>query len=93
MVNDLPENSFWSLAGVGNAQLKTNSISMAYGGGVRVGLEDNLWFDLNRKKLAKNSDLLKRIHTLAQANEREIMAPGELRKLMNLKPGNGEYGR
>jgi len=93
MINDLPDNSIWSLAGVGNAQLKTNSIAIAYGGGVRVGLEDNIWFDTRRTRLASSSDLLKRIHRLAEANERKFMHPAELRKLLNLKPGNGEYGR
>ncbi|MCK5616601.1 3-keto-5-aminohexanoate cleavage protein, partial [Candidatus Pacearchaeota archaeon] len=77
----------------GNAQLMVNSLSIACGSGVRVGLEDNIWFDSKRTRLARNSDLIKRIHTLAEANGREIMAPGELRQLLNLKPGYGEYGR
>lgn len=93
MIRDLPENSYWSLAGIGDTQLFMNSVAIAADGGVRVGLEDNIFFDKQRKKLAKNIDLLKRIHELAVANEREVMSPSELRKILNLNPGNGKYGR
>ncbi len=93
MINDLPPNSYWSLAGIGNAQLKMNSIAVAYGGGVRVGLEDNIWYDGKRHRLARNIDLIKRIHVLAQANERKIMSSTEFRSLLNLGDGNGNYGR
>jgi uncharacterized protein (DUF849 family) len=93
MINDLPKNALWSLAGIGNDQLKMNSISLAIGGGIRVGIEDNIWFDKARTKLASNSDLLKRIHKIANANERELMTSDEFRLKMNLQPGNGTYGR
>ncbi|CAH8295647.1 uncharacterized protein (DUF849 family) [Mariniflexile fucanivorans] len=93
MINDLPENSLWSLAGIGDDQLKMNSLSIAIGGGVRVGLEDNIWYDSSRTKLATNVDLIKRIHTIAHVNDREIMTPQEFRLKMNLESGNGQYGR
>ena len=93
MVRDLPENSFWSFAGIGNDQLMMNSVAIAANGGVRVGLEDNIYFDQNRSVFAKNSDLLKRIHVLASANERKMMSAKELRIKLNLNPGNGSYGR
>jgi len=92
MIQDLPDNSHWSLAGIGNAQLKMNSLAIAFGGGVRVGLEDNIWYDTARTKLAKNADLLRRIHNLADANERTMMTPSKLRKLLNLEEGSGKYG-
>ena len=93
MIRDLPENSIWSLAGIGDSQLMMNSIAIISSGGVRVGLEDNIWFDKTRTKLATNSDLLKRVHRLAQAHERNIMQPAKLRDLLNLQPGSGKYGR
>ncbi len=93
MVRDLPPNSLWSLAGIGDAQLMMNSIAIAAGGGVRVGLEDEIWYDPGRTRLARNADLVRRIHRLAESNERKIMTPGELRKLLNLQDGNGRYGR
>jgi uncharacterized protein (DUF849 family) len=93
MIRDLPENSIWSLAGIGDFQLMMNSIAIVSGGGVRVGLEDNIWLDKGRTKLAKNLDLIKRIHRLAKASERKVMSPSKLRKILNLQPGNGKYGR
>ncbi|OGW53958.1 MAG: hypothetical protein A2Y81_03170 [Nitrospirae bacterium RBG_13_43_8] len=93
MIRDLPRNSFWSLAGIGNSQLMMNALAIATGGGVRVGLEDNIWYDLGRSRLASNADLLRRIHRLAEANERKVMPPGDLRKLLNLQEGFGKYGR
>jgi 3-keto-5-aminohexanoate cleavage enzyme len=93
MIHDLPDNSFWSLAGIGNYQWMMNSIAIVSGGGVRVGLEDNIWFDTARTRLATNSDLLLRIHKLAEATGRKVMPPARLRQLLNLQPGHGKYGR
>lgn len=93
MIRDLPDCSYWILAGIGNYQLMMNSVAIVSGGGVRVGLEDNIWFDKARTRLATNSDLLRRIHKLAEASERKVMSPGKLRELLNLQPGNGKYGR
>ena len=93
MLNDLPESSYWSLAGIGDEQLKMNSIAIAMGGGVRVGIEDNIWYDRNRTKLATNADLIKRIHTIAEANERGVMSPKEFRNKINLQNGTEGFGR
>lgn len=93
MIRDLPENSIWSLAGIGDQQLMMNSVAIAIGGGVRVGLEDNIWYTSSRTTLASNIDLIKRIHILADANGRKIMTPEEFRQKMNLESGNGKYGR
>ena len=93
MVRDLPEHSYWSMAGVGDAQLTMNAMAIAAGGGVRVGLEDTIWYDPARTRLARNIDLVRRIHTLAEANERKIMDSRQLRILLHLEPGHGRYGR
>ena len=92
MVRDLPEESFWSFAGIGNAQLMMNSIAIAAGGGVRAGIEDNIWFDGNRTKLASNYDFVERIHRLAQGNDRHIMSSKQLRANLGLHSGFGAYG-
>ena len=93
MIRDLPDNSVWSLSGIGDQQLKMNSLAIAIGGGVRVGLEDNIWYDTSRTILARNTDLIKRIHILASANDREIMTSEEFRQKMKFEPGSGKYGR
>ena len=63
------------------------------GGHMRVGLEDNIWYDQGRSKLASNCDLLKRIHSLAQIHERPVMRPARLRELLRLEPGGDRFGR
>jgi len=93
MLRDLPENSLWSVAGIGDAQLAMNAVAIASGGGVRVGIEDNIWHDRGRSRLARNADLLRRVRDIAQACEREVMAPSTLRGLLGLLPGSGSYGR
>lgn len=93
MIRDLPSDSFWSLGGIGNFQLTMNSIAVASGGGVRVGLEDNIWFDQNRTKLVTNKELIQRVHRIIEANGREVMKPLELRRLLKMENRQGKYGR
>ena len=93
MLNDLPPQSLWSVGGIGDYQLMVNSVGIASGGGVRVGIEDNIWYDTRRSTLARNSDLIRRIHALAEVQCRKIMKPVEFRKLTNLQGGHGNYGR
>lgn len=93
MIRDLPTDSYWALAGIGDSQLSMISVAIAIGGGVRVGLEDNIYYDNKRTKLATNADLLNRVHTIAEANERTVMTPKKLRKLLGLGMGEGKYGR
>lgn len=93
LLQDLPADSLWAFAGVGSAQVVMNSIAIACGGGVRVGLEDNTWYDTERTRLATNADLLRRIHVIAEANGRSLMSPGEFRRALHLRPGGAEgYG-
>ena len=92
MINDLPEESIAVMGGIGNSQLKINTLAIAMGYGVRVGLEDNIWLDSDRSILASNADYLKRIHSIASSVGREICTPAELRSLLKLQPGFGKYG-
>jgi uncharacterized protein (DUF849 family) len=63
-----------------------NATAIANGGGVRVGLEDNLWWDEARTRLATNVELVERIHRLAAAHSREVMTSDGLRSLLGLQP-------
>ena len=93
MLNDIPEDALVSIAGIGKGQLMMNSLAIAIDKGVRVGLEDNIWYDAERTKLATNVELIERIHVIAKANNREIMTPTEFRIKMDMEPGYGRYGR
>lgn len=93
LIRDLPSGALWCMAGIGEAQLSANAAAIAFGGGVRVGLEDNIWYDRARTRLARNSELLRRVHQLAQIHDRAIMRPSEFRTLLGMRDGTGSYGR
>jgi len=80
----LPPHSIWSVGGVGDYQLTANVLGMVSGGGVRVGLEDNIWYTRARRKLAKNWELVARLWRIAGDMELEIAAPEEVRWMLQL---------
>jgi uncharacterized protein (DUF849 family) len=82
MIKDLPPNSFWSAGGIGSFQLQMNALAIVLGGGVRIGLEDNIWHDENRTRLATNRDLVERVLQIARAMGKTPYACIELRALL-----------
>lgn len=84
LVSALPAGTTWSGAGIGQFQFYVNSLTVTMGGHVRVGLEDNLWFDRERAELATNVKLIERLVKLARAIGREIASPDETRALIGL---------
>jgi len=85
VIQPLPLNTIWSATGIGRFQFYINSIAVAIGGHVRVGLEDNLYFNNKRTKLATNPQLVERIVGVARAVGREIASPSEARAMLGLK--------
>lgn len=84
MIRELPEGSIWSVGGVGNHQFEMNAMALIAGGGVRVGLEDNLWYDSERTRLATNIDLVQRVVSTGKALGREPLSIREARDLLGL---------
>jgi len=84
LINELPEESVWSVGGVGDYQLQMNAMAVVAGGGVRIGLEDNIWYDVERTRLARNRDLIERIVSIAKTMGREPFSPKEARDLLKL---------
>jgi len=84
MIKDLPAGAIWSVGGVGNYQLPMNVMSLVAGGGVRVGLEDNIWYDAERTRLATNADLIKRVLTIAEALGRKPYPQREARTVLGV---------
>lgn len=78
-VERLPEDILWAGAGLGDFQLTAQALAVAVGGGVRVGLEDGIWFDRGRTTLATNESLVERVHRLLELHGRRMMTPAELR--------------
>jgi 3-keto-5-aminohexanoate cleavage enzyme len=74
----------WSAGGVGRAQLSVNVMALAVGHGVRIGLEDNIWFDDERSQLASNGALLARITDIAARMGMAPFSRQETRDLLGL---------
>ncbi len=84
IIKDLPANSLWGVGGIGRQQTAAIALGLASGGGVRVGLEDNLWLDRDRTVQATNIALLERTLQVAAALERRPMTPPEMRQALGL---------
>ena len=82
--SELPQDSIWCLAGIGNFQLRSNVMGIMFVHGVRIGMEDNFWYDEERTKLATNYELVKRIVDIAHNLEKDIYSAKEVRSLLNL---------
>lgn len=84
MVGDLPPQSYWSLAGLGRFQARATALGVVMGHGVRVGLEDNLWLDNDRKELATNAQYVRRIVAQAEAIGRPVATARAARAMLGL---------
>jgi uncharacterized protein (DUF849 family) len=84
MINELPTGSIWSVGGVGRFQLTMNAAALVAGGGVRVGLEDNIWYDYERTKLVTNRELVERVLSIAHALGRVPFTGKEARELLGV---------
>lgn len=73
----VPQGAWWAFGGIGRHQMTAAAMAVASGGGVRIGLEDNLYLDRERRQLATNIQLIKKVHDLAHMFERPIMTPAE----------------
>ena len=85
----VPERWTWAVAGIGRHQLEANMLAIAAGGHVRVGLEDNVWWDRGRTRLATNAMLVRRVRELAEIAERPMATPSETRRLLGLPSRGG----
>jgi 3-keto-5-aminohexanoate cleavage enzyme len=74
-VERLPAGATWAATGIGRFQFGVNRLAIAMGGHVRVGLEDNLWFDDARTVPATNPRLVERLVTIGRAMGREPATP------------------
>ena len=82
MVEMIPEDSTWSVIGIGKAQLTMGIHALLMGGHVRVGLEDNIYY--SKGELATNARLVKRIVNLSRDLGREVATPEEAREILSL---------
>ena len=83
LVNELPQNSMFSLIGVGPFQVSMNVLSIILGGHVRVGMEDNLYFKKG-EKLKSNAQLVARIKRIAEEMNRSVATIAQARAMLGL---------
>jgi uncharacterized protein (DUF849 family) len=76
--SNVPNNSYVCLGGIGSQQLKSTTYGLLDFDGVRIGLEDNLYY--RDKEKTTNLELLKRTHRIM--NELDIVhyTPKELKE-------------
>ena len=84
MVGLLPAAAIWSVGGLGRFQLDANVMSIAAGGHVRVGLEDNIYFDREQRDLTDNLRLVTRIADIGRALGRAPATAVEARQMLRL---------
>lgn len=77
-IQEIRDNHYVSLGALGTQQLKVNAMAISNGYGVRVGIEDNIWWDKERSRHCTNIELVKRIHQLIEINQQEFMPSKEL---------------
>ncbi|GAA4370551.1 3-keto-5-aminohexanoate cleavage protein [Paeniglutamicibacter cryotolerans] len=86
MVNMLPDGAQWTSFAIGRNQMPWVAQSVALGGHVRVGLEDNLY--LSKGVLATNVQLTERAITIVESMGSSVATPDEAREILNLGQGN-----
>jgi len=83
LMKSIPENSTWTVAGIGKYEFPLGIIAVTLGGNVRVGFEDNIF--LKKGVLAESNALLvERIAKYSLEFGREIATPYEARKILSI---------
>ena len=82
-IHDLPEDTLFNTLGFGRHQLPFAAMGIVFGGHVRVGLEDNVYFTRGQKA-ESNAQLVERAATLAETLERPVATPEETRTMLGL---------
>lgn len=82
--NLLPKNSTWSAFGIGVQHMPILFSTIALGGHIRVGMEDNVMYAKNR--LAKsNAEFVERAVRISNEFNREVATVEEAKKILNVK--------
>lgn len=85
MATSVPAGSTWTATGIGKTCWDIVAATIALGGHVRVGFEDNVY--MSKGVLAKsNGEMVERVVQMAKLMNREIATPDEARAILGLKP-------
>lgn len=78
----LPAGSTWSAFGIGKYHLPIMYATLALGGHIRVGLEDNVYY--SKGELASNVSLVERAVRVVKEYGKEPATPDEARQILGL---------
>ena len=78
----LPKDATWSAFGIGQQHLPILYTTLALGGHVRVGLEDNIYY--KKGELATNEQLVSRAARLIKEYNNEVATPDDAREMLGL---------
>ena len=79
----IPADSTWGALGIGRGHLPIMYTTLALGGHVRVGMEDNIYY--SKGVLAKsNVEFVERTKRIAAEIDKEIATPDEARSILGL---------
>ena len=85
MATSIPAGCTWTATGIGRTSWDIAAATIAMGGHVRVGFEDNVY--MSKGVLAKsNGEMVERVVQLAKLMNREVATPAEAREILGLKP-------
>lgn len=80
----IPEGSIWSAFGIGKAHLPIMYATLALGGNIRVGLEDNIYY--SKGVLAKsNAELVERAVRVIEEFGKQVATPDDAREILGLE--------
>ena len=84
-VKRLPKGCNFTAMHVGARELEGTMMGMLLGGGVRVGLEDNIWY-AKGEKAKSNAQLVERAVRVIKEFGFEIATPDEAREILQIPP-------
>ena len=85
MATSIPADSTWTATGIGKNAWGIAAATIAMGGHVRVGFEDNVY--MSKGVLAKsNGEMVERAVQMAKLLNREVATPAEAREILGLAP-------
>ena len=85
MTNAMPAGTTIAFGGIGRCQRAVATTAIAAGLGVRIGIEDNIFADHARTRLATNLSMVEQVHHLAELHERPIMSPQQFRDAFGME--------
>ena len=80
----IPQDSTWSAFGIGQGHLPILFATLALGGHIRVGMEDNVYY-AKKQLAASNAQFVSRAARLIKEANKEVATPDEAREILGLK--------